>query len=164
MSDRHFKASILVRSRAVAACSVLLVCGSAAAAEGQVRFNRDVRPILAESCCACHGPDSTTREAELRLDDPKDVLKPRDGYSILVPGKPEESELFRRIVAEDESERMPPAGHGEALDPKQVDVIRRWIKQGGEYEKHWSFLPPECPDAPTVRDSGWVRTVVEVQP
>jgi len=162
MFDRHESKSIGSRwPHIVAVCGVILAGGSAAADERRVRFNRDIRPILAESCCACHGPDSTAREADLRLDDAKDVLRARDGYSVLVPGKPEESELFRRIVATDESERMPPAEHGDPLDAGEVELVRRWIEQGAEYEKHWSFLTPECPETPAVRSAGWGRNVID---
>src|SRR5438128_2518625 len=74
-----------------------------------IEFNRDVRPILSNHCFVCHGPDNNLRKADLRLDLEKDVFRDRDGYKILVPGKPKESELYQRIVSTDRSERMPPA-------------------------------------------------------
>jgi hypothetical protein len=144
--------------------AVCAVCSLAAAdepADAPVRFNRDIRPILADACCQCHGPDSAARQAELRLDRRDEVLRPRDGYAIVVPGKPDESELYRRIAATDEAERMPPAEHPRKLTADEIALIRRWIEQGAEYEKHWSFLPPTCPDLPKIKQSDWVRSPID---
>ncbi|MBA3316105.1 MAG: PSD1 and planctomycete cytochrome C domain-containing protein [Planctomycetota bacterium] len=126
-----------------------------------VQFNRDIRPILAETCCQCHGPDSANRQAELRLDSREDVLRERDGYSIVVPGKPEESELYLRITAADDSMQMPPADHPRQLKPNEIALLKRWIEQGAEYEKHWSFLTPACPTLPEVQHSTWPRNPID---
>ena len=122
--------------------SLLTVMGLAAAtapARGQapatapVRFNRDIRPILSNTCFVCHGPDNNLRKADLRLDREKDVLGDRDGHRIIVPGKPDQSELYRRITHANVRKRMPPAKHPHRLAPAQIALIRRWIEEGGKY-------------------------------
>ena len=110
------------------AWAVVGVCGSGAAGAAPVRFNRDVRPILADHCYPCHGPDKARRKAGLRLD-----VEPRD-QQVLVPGKPDESELVRRVTNRDESERMPPPGEGRPLSPGQVELLRRWVAEGAKWE------------------------------
>src|SRR5438046_359206 len=100
-----------------------------------IQYNRDIRPILAENCFACHGPDSASRKADLRLDRRDDAVK----ASAFVPGKPDESELIRRITATDPKEMMPPPKTLKKLSPSQKDLLRRWIAGGAEYQLHWSF-------------------------
>src|SRR5436190_2028951 len=94
-----------------------------------VAFNRDVRQILADNCYACHGPDRNQRKANLRLDNDTDAYTDRDGTHIVVPGKPEASELFLKLTAADSKKRMPPPKFGKALSAPQVELIRRWIEQ-----------------------------------
>ncbi|MGH7130043.1 MAG: c-type cytochrome domain-containing protein, partial [Planctomycetaceae bacterium] len=113
-----------------------------------VRFNRDVRPILSENCFQCHGPDATHREAELRLDEEESATADRGGYAAVVPSKPDESALVERITAEDEFTRMPPAESGKVLSPREIDLLRRWIAEGAEYQPHWSYVPPTRPPVP----------------
>src|SRR5262249_32365651 len=95
-----------------------------------VRFNRDIRPILSDRCFQCHGPDSAKRKAKLRLDTEEGAFADRDGRKAIVPSSPDQSELFRRITATEESERMPPAKAGGRLAARDIDLIRRWIEQG----------------------------------
>jgi hypothetical protein len=114
-----------------------------------VEFNRDVRPILAENCFSCHGPDKNRREAELRLDT-EDGLLGSDGSSgVVVPRSPDESELYRRITSPDAEERMPPAESGKQLSPEEVELLRRWIEQGAEWQGHWAWQPIGRPVPPT---------------
>src|SRR3954465_14907609 len=94
-----------------------------------VRFNRDVLPILADHCFACHGPDAAKRKGKLRLDREADARK--------VLGQPEASELVRRVTSADPDERMPPKGSGRELTKAQVDTLRRWVAEGAKWEKHW---------------------------
>lgn len=117
------------------------VAGSPAAEP--VVFSRDVLPILAENCLACHGPDAEHRAADLRLDT-------RDGaLAALVPGKPEESELVARIVATDADTRMPPPeSHRKPLSREQVEMLSRWIAEGAAWGVHWAFEPPVAPAMP----------------
>ena len=92
-----------------------------------VAFNRDIRPILSDNCYACHGPDRNQRKANLRLDNDTDAFTDRDGTRIVVAGKPEASELFRKLTAPDPKKRMPPPKFGKALSAQQVELIRHWI-------------------------------------
>jgi hypothetical protein len=108
-----------------------------------IQFNRDIRPILSAKCFPCHGPDAATRKADLRLDDEASVRVDRDGYRILVPGKPDDSELVRRIVSRDDADRMPPPKAERLLSPAEIELLRRWVEQGGRWQKHWSFVTPQ---------------------
>src|SRR5947208_1533496 len=111
---------------------LVIVCGGRASAAGPeaVEFNRDIRPLLADNCFACHGPDKGQRKADLRLDLEEGARADRGGYAPVVAGKPEQSELFRRITADDAKKRMPPARFGKKLTPRQTELVRRWIEQG----------------------------------
>lgn len=141
----------------------LLVCGlfavlpranTAVADEGRVEFNRDIRPILAENCYACHGPDKNAREADLRLDSEKTAFKKlEDGAQTLVPGDPEKSELYQRVTATDSDTRMPPNESGKKLTKSQIELIGRWIKQGAKWQGHWAFIPPRRSDPPKVEQA-----------
>ena len=113
-----------------------------------IEFNRDIRPILSENCFFCHGPDKNKRQAELRLDTldgltrhPADPAKP----GSVVPGKPAESELVRRISSADPEKVMPPADSGKRLSPRDVQLLKLWVEQGANYEGHWAFLPIRRP-------------------
>jgi len=123
-------------------------------------YNRDIRPILADHCFTCHGADAAKREAELRLDVRDSALAERNGARVIVPGDPGASELIRRVSAIDDAERMPPAGHPQLSD-RQVDLLRRWIAAGAEYEPHWAFVTPQSPPQPTVRDHEWIRNPID---
>ena len=106
-----------------------------------IEFNRDIRPILSDKCFFCHGPDKNKREAEMRLDT-KEGLVGSDGTGgALVPGKPDESELFQRVTSTDEEKRMPPTKSGKSLSERDTQLLQKWIEQGGHYEGHWAFLP-----------------------
>ena len=131
-----------------------------------VQFNRDIRPILSDKCYRCHGPDSGTRRAGLRLDDAEAVLKdavrtaPADGsLKVIAPGDPDHSAVLRRITASDPGRRMP---YGEEpLAPREVALIRRWIEQGAQYEPHWAFSAPVRPEPPAVRNAAWLRNPID---
>jgi hypothetical protein len=114
-----------------------------------VDFTNDVRPILSEYCFHCHGPDKSTREAKLRLDLSEGALRDLGGYSAVIPGKPEDSELVFRLHSDDKDELMPPPETGKRLSEKQKKILGDWIKQGAVYEEHWSFLPIDTPSVPT---------------
>jgi len=124
--------------------SLFLAASTAAPLPDKVDFNRDVRPILSENCFYCHGPDASHRKAKLRLD-LRDAALAKEAF---IPGKPEESELSKRLDAEDAEERMPPADSHKKLDDRQKAVLRKWIAQGAEYRQHWSYEPPMKPSAP----------------
>jgi hypothetical protein len=130
---------------------------------GRLRYNRDVRPILAASCFPCHGPDQDRREAGLRLDR-EEVAKATlaSGAVAVVAGAPDRSELLARVLHPDEASRMPLAKSGRPrLEPGQVKVLRRWIEEGAEWEPHWAYIPPSRPEPPATRDRQWPRGPVD---
>ena len=130
-------------------CAVAMTAGlwpltTVASAAEKIEFNRDVRPILAENCLPCHGPDSAARKADLRLDRREAAVASK----TIVPGKPDDSELVRRIFsAEDDDEVMPPPASHKKLTAPQKDLLKRWVAAGAEYEPHWSFIAPQRPRA-----------------
>jgi mono/diheme cytochrome c family protein len=116
----------------------------------KVEFSRDVRPILSENCFACHGFDKAARKADLRLDVRENAVADLGGYAAIVPGKPDSSELIRRIATQDEDDVMPPVKSKKHLTPAQMDTLRRWIEQGATYQKHWSFEAPRRTTPPVI--------------
>ncbi|MCE9605804.1 MAG: PSD1 and planctomycete cytochrome C domain-containing protein [Planctomycetia bacterium] len=127
-----------------------------AAGSPPVSYARDVLPILAKNCFSCHGSDAEHREAGLRLDVLEGSLAQLpSGERAVVAGKPEQSELLARVTSTDADVRMPPAKHGKALSSEQVEILRRWIAQGGSYAKHWAFVAPQAEPLPAVRNTAW---------
>ncbi|MCH5376714.1 MAG: hypothetical protein JJ992_22340, partial [Planctomycetes bacterium] len=124
---------------------------------GPVIFSREIQPLLAKHCLECHGTDKS--ESGLRLDSHQNVIvRLESGEQAVVPGKPQDSELFRRVTSEDELTRMPP--EGEPLSKTEIDLLRRWIDQGAEYEEHWSYRPITEPELPEVKNQQWVRSPI----
>src|SRR6266566_3574312 len=101
-----------------------------------VEFNRDIRPILSDNCYACHGPDKNKRKADLRLDTKGGLFDEIDDVHPIVPGKPEESDLYRRITSTDADDQMPPRKSAKRLTPEQIGRIKRWIEQGAVWKGH----------------------------
>jgi mono/diheme cytochrome c family protein len=119
------------------------------ATAAKLSFNAHIQPILAENCYACHGADPGSRKADLRLDRAEHAYRKRkDGDPAIVAGKPDASPLVQRIESTDEKKRMPPAEAHKTLNPEQIATLRRWVAEGGEYEEHWSFIPPQRPAVP----------------
>jgi Protein of unknown function (DUF1553)/Protein of unknown function (DUF1549)/Concanavalin A-like lectin/glucanases superfamily/Planctomycete cytochrome C len=140
---------------AVAACAVL---GSASARAGdKLEFNRDVRPIFAENCFACHGTDSTARKGDLRLDRRADALKAK----AFIPGNPDDSELVERIFSDMKSRVMPSPKSGKKLTAAQKETLKRWIAEGAEYQPQWSLIAPKRPPLPAVKNIAWVRNPID---
>lgn len=133
-----------------------LVLSTHAQSADPISFNRDVRPILAAKCFACHGPDEQQREADLRLDVREDAL----ASEAFVPGKADDSELIRRLFSDDADERMPPEGEDQ-LNAKEKAILREWIATGGNYEQHWAFIPPQRPEPPQVTMVDWPRNGID---
>ena len=117
-------------------------------AAGTVRFNEHIRPILSEFCLQCHGPDAENREGDLRLD-----VEAAAKESAIVVGKPDESELLKRLVTDDAELRMPPVDSGKTLTKQQIELVRQWIAQGAKYEGHWAFEAIRRPEVPAAGDS-----------
>jgi hypothetical protein len=128
-----------------------------ALAQGEIKYNRDIRPILFENCFACHGPDSASRKADLRLDQRPMAME----MGAIVPGKPDESTLLDRIFAENVEDRMPPAETKKTLTAAQKELLKKWIAAGAEYEPQWSLIPPRRPQPPTVKNKAWVRNPID---
>ncbi|MGK0483070.1 MAG: hypothetical protein ACJAQ3_003052 [Planctomycetota bacterium] len=132
--------------------AALSMTAGALGAQG-VDYGRDVRPILADRCYACHGPDSATREADLRLDLRADAIADRGGFPAIVPGDAEASELILRI--RDHMDPMPPGPDHEPLEAHEVEVLASWIASGAPFDVHWAYEAPLAPAPPTVRDAKW---------
>jgi hypothetical protein len=130
-----------------------------------VSYNFHIRPILSDKCFACHGPDAKKREANLRLDLAEAAflpLKETKGAFAFVPGKPEESEVYRRISSQDPSYQMPtPESHLGLLSEEEVALMKKWIKQGAKYEKHWAFVEPKKAALPDVDNEDWPRSELD---
>ncbi|MFT5525449.1 MAG: hypothetical protein ACI9HK_003417 [Pirellulaceae bacterium] len=108
-----------------------------------VSFSRDILPVLSDRCFHCHGPDESNREAELRLDQRESAVEDRDDHAVITPGKPELSELLKRVVSTDPDLQMPPPdSHRKPLTKHQVDAFTKWIKDGAVWGKHWAFEQP----------------------
>lgn len=114
-----------------------------------IDFNNDIRPILADTCYKCHGPDEHERKADLRLDTKAGLLE--DSGSV-VPKDLDASELYQRIITDDHDLLMPPPDSGRVLSATQKDLLKRWIEQGAQWENHWSLEAPEMPEVPAVKD------------
>jgi hypothetical protein len=131
---------------------LLLPLSAVALAARPVSFNEDIRPILADNCFSCHGTDTAHRKGDRRLDTPEGATAAIDGVRALVPGDLSQSELWQRIISRYDDEVMPPPeSHKQPLSPEQQNLIRRWIEQGGVYQRHWAFEPmavPAVPDEP----------------
>ena len=130
-----------------------------------ISYNFNIRPILSDKCYKCHGPDASKREAGLRLDMPEsayNALKDNPQAHALVPGEPDLSEVYRRISTQDTTELMPPpASNLKRLSAYEVDLIKKWIKQGAKYEKHWAFVPPQLPAVPQVKNKAWPKNQID---
>ncbi len=124
-----------------------------------VDFSRDIRPVLSDACFTCHGPHADSREADLRFDNKKDAFADLGGYHAIVPGKPDESELYLRIS--DESGGMPPRRAPRQLTAEEIETFRLWIEQGAVWQEHWSFVRPTRPELPEVSDPAWCRNPVD---
>jgi hypothetical protein len=140
--------------------SLLLAAADGAAAP--LSYNRDIRPILFDNCFSCHGPDSASRKADLRLDKFEDATKPNeDGVAAIVPGDLEKSSFIARILTKDEDDVMPPPESHKSLKSEQIETLKQWIKDGAKYEAHWSFIAPSRPAVPAVTQEGWNRNPID---
>ncbi len=134
----------------------------AAPSAAKVDFARDIRPLLADRCFRCHGPDEKDRKGGFHLDQEKSAKgQAESGEHPIVAGKPESSELIRRITAADADERMPPKDSGKTLSKQEIELLRRWIQEGAEWQQHWAFVQPVRPAEPRVKDSHWARGALD---
>ncbi len=126
-----------------------------------LNYNLDIRPILSNNCYACHGPDAKSRQANLRIDTKAGAFSEPSGYPVIVPGKPEESELHLRIISNVDNYRMPPADFNKTLTPGQIEAVTQWIREGANWEEHWAFTTPVRPMLPGVKNGDWVRNPID---
>ncbi|HEY4966468.1 MAG TPA: PSD1 and planctomycete cytochrome C domain-containing protein [Puia sp.] len=153
------------------AMGILYSCGHGHSADSgrvlpeKISYNFDVRPILSDKCYKCHGPDASHREAHLRLDIPDSVyapLKITKGAFALVPGKPDQSEVYKRISSADLTYMMPPPdAHLGMLSDYEKKALKKWIEQGAQYEKHWAFSIPVKAPLPAVGNTAWPKTEID---
>jgi mono/diheme cytochrome c family protein len=148
---------VLALAPAVAPRGRALGADKPAAAGRAVSYLREVRPILAQHCFGCHGPDAAARKGKLRLDLQDAAFAPRRGKHVIAPRDPAGSLVWQRITAAAADERMPPPGKADPLRARQVATIKAWIEQGAAWEDHWSFVPPVKPPLPAVSNKAWVR-------
>jgi hypothetical protein len=134
---------------------------SLAVANGEVDFDRDIRPILSDNCFQCHGPDSAQREADLRLDTRSGLFGSLDDYKVVAPGDLEKSELYYRISHDDPEERMPPEEADRHLNEGEIALIKSWISEDAQWTQHWSLVPPERPVEPSVSNPDWVKNPID---
>src|SRR5216117_1991068 len=141
---------------------MLVWCHPAIAAQKDLDFNRDIRPILSDHCYACHGPDENKRKAGLRLDRPEEALITlKSGNRAIVPGDVEKSTLVQRLTSRDRDEVMPPPKEGKPLDAGQIELLTRWVKEGAKRKNHWSLIVPERRALPEVREKNWPRNEID---
>ncbi len=138
-------------------CLTLLLTASSVHAENKIEFARDVQPILADRCFACHGPDAKAREGDLRLDMRDSAVGKAKDDAAIVPGKPKESLLVAHIFSDDPDELMPPADFKKPLSAEEKKLLVRWIEEGAEFAEHWAFTPISKQTPPPVADSKWAR-------
>jgi len=123
-----------------------------------ISFNRDIRPILANNCFACHGPDEKKRETKFHFDTKEGAFAEA---GIIEPGNAAKSVLFKRITNPDPDEHMPPPDSGHALTERQIDLLRRWIDEGAKWDTHWAYTAPARPEAPVPARFDWVRNPID---
>jgi mono/diheme cytochrome c family protein len=144
--------------------AIALAHAGRAAARGQekrggaISFNRDIRPILAENCFACHGPDESRRKTRFHFDTREGAFA-KNG--VIVPGSAATSLVIQRVTAADPAVRMPPRDSGYTLTTAQIDLVRRWIDEGATWDSHWAFVPPVRPELPAVDHTEWVRNPID---
>ena len=150
-----------VSCSAVPHCSILLLALAglrlpvSALTQPKLDFNRDVRPILSDKCFLCHGPDDKQRKADLRLDLKESAFKAgKSGALPIVPGNPGKSELVARVTSTDTDDVMPPPKVHKRVSAQELEILKRWIAEGAEYQGHWAFQPVKRPPVPKVEGAG----------
>jgi len=143
---------------AVSAGRGVVVRAQTAPAATTVSFNREVLPILANNCFACHGPDEKKRETKFHFDTQEGMFLKK---GVIEPGNAEESLLVEKITEPNPKDRMPPPDSGHSLTQKQIDVLRRWIDEGAKWDTHWAYVAPKRPELPTVVQTTWVRNPID---
>ena len=140
----------------------LILVSPSAIAQGKIDFNRDVRPIISGTCLKCHGIDENARKGKLRLDLRDAALGAgKSGEIAIVPGKPDQSEIIRRIFSDDDEDIMPPTSAKMTITKEQKATLKQWVAEGAEYKTHWAWVAPKQAPMPTVKSADWVRNPVD---
>src|SRR5947208_2512581 len=148
-------------------CAAAIVIGAAATfalaadSKSTLNFTRDVRPILANNCFQCHGPDKAARKGDLRLDLRENAGKVHGAETVIDSKDLPKSEILKRIASTDPDEHMPPADSGKTLRPEQIEILRQWVKEGANYQQHWAFIAPRRPELPALKNQAWVRNPID---
>src|SRR5215510_2670482 len=133
-----------------------------AAPARQIVFNRDIRPILADKCWGCHGPEAPAKKIKLRLDSEDAATADLGrGRRAIVPGNPEQSQLVSRITSDDEMTRMPPVNSGRKLTQAEINLLVEWVRQGALWQRHWSFMTPIRPVLPKIKNKEWPKNAID---
>ena len=154
--------SLLKKSRSFFSKKVFaLTLLGTASGYAAVDFNRDIRPILSDKCFHCHGPDEKTREAELRLDTYEGATEGGEFEVPIEPGKPSESEVIARILNQNLEEIMPPPETHKKVSPKELKLLKQWIKEGAKYDDPWTYKNPLKHPTPVVQSKDWPVNFVD---
>lgn len=145
----------------VSVLALVTVAPSEAKEKKSVDFNRDIRPLLSDRCFHCHGPAAKDRQADLRLDTEEGAIADLGGYKAIDRENPEESELLLRITAEDADERMPPAEANKDLSKEEIDLFRRWVKQGSQWAAFWAYVRPRRNEPPEAEREAWPFNLID---
>jgi cytochrome c553 len=146
----------MLRSFTFAVASIFF-CAATCFAQESVDYAKDIKPLLAENCFACHGTDAETRAADLRLDEREAAID----AGAIEPGDADASTLVERLYEEDPDVIMPPPKSGKKLTPEEKDLLKRWIEEGAEYSKHWSLIAPTKVELPKVKNAAWAKTEID---
>ena len=133
----------------------VILCRQVLAKPG-LKYDRDIQPILSETCFACHGPDENTRQSEFRLDIANDHFT-----ELLAPGNPGRSELLQRLVTDDEQRKMPPVDSKKQLTSEQIELLKQWIKEGANIDGHWAWTAPVRPTLPRIQQKRWANNAID---
>ncbi len=149
---------------AILSAGMLGTCGRVSASDqsGEIQFARDVRPILSNHCWSCHGPDEPGRQGNLRLDLRDDAIRGGEsGKAAIVPVRPADSEMMKRILSHDADLQMPPASTKKPLSAEQIQILQSWIEQGAPFAAHWAFETPQRPAVPAVNQTDWAKNDID---
>ena len=130
-------------------------------ADSDLSFSADIRPLLSKYCISCHGPDKAKRKADLRLDVPESAFADLGGYAAIIPGKPEESEIYLRMVTKEKDDIMPPPDAKNPMSQEDIEKLKQWIAEGAPFEDHWAFSAPVRKPVPKVPNQDWNKHPID---
>ena len=163
---RQFRCGVMVGGLLMASlftmsATVCIASAIDAAVPEVIEFNRDVRPILSETCFVCHGPDANKRQGELRLDTEAGLFGTNSKTKPVVAGTLGESELVKRVTSSDPEQLMPPVDSGKKLSPRDIAVLKKWVEQGAKWQGHWAYIKPVRAAEPAVNEAGFTRNPID---